>query len=185
MFEPGLYSMIGGLKPLASPWQRLTLAFQHGFPGLPAPVHLGFSLVLLAVCAAPVERLVGPARFTLVTVCAMGAYAVAHLVPSVDGHGASGVIWAYAPILFVARRRRREEQPGRDAAVLTVMWVVVPVVMTLLVYASGYRGNPLTALVLANLFHISGTLVGVFFAMLWSRGILAPVSPAPHGRKCS
>lgn len=47
LFFPGLYQIFGGTKPLHYPWQKFTLAFQHGFHGLPLLVHLGLNLVLL------------------------------------------------------------------------------------------------------------------------------------------
>ena len=33
MLDADLYRFLGGYKPLSSPWQRLTLAFQHGYRG--------------------------------------------------------------------------------------------------------------------------------------------------------
>ena len=182
MFRPGLYSFLGGFKPLASPWQRLTLAFQHGFQGLPAPVHLAFNVFLLLYCGVLAERLLGRLRFLLLTLAAMGTYAVAHLCPVVDGHGSSGVIWAYAPIVLVALRHAwRTDREGalrdphfqRGRGVLLIMWGAVTLVMAGLIYGMGYRGNPLYALLLGNIFHITATATGFAFAFLWRHRITA------------
>jgi membrane associated rhomboid family serine protease len=182
MFFPSLYHVLGGLKPLASPWQRLVLAFQHGFPGFPAPVHLAFNLALLGYLGPRVERILGHGRFALLTVAAMGTYAVAHLCPLVDGHGASGVIWAYAPVIFLDLRRRW--RTDRDAArmdpefqggrgMLLIMWGAVTIVMAGIAYGSGYRGNPVYTVLLGNIFHVTATVTGLAFAFAWRRRILA------------
>lgn len=173
MIDPSLYRFLGGFKPLGSEWQRLTLPFQHGFPGLPSPVHLALDAALLLTVGAAAERVLGSGRFALLTLAAMVAYAVAHTVPPVDGHGASGLLWAYAPVVFVATRGggNTADAPARFSALLAVMWVVVPLFVTVLVTLSGYRGNPILAFFLGNIFHLSGTIVGVVGAMAWRERI--------------
>jgi len=173
MIRPGSREVLGGLKPLHSPWQRLTLAFQHGYGGLPPWLHLGLNAILLLRVGRAAERLLGSARFAALTVAAMGGFAVAHLCPRVDGHGSSGVIWAYAPVVFVAIRSG--DGPGRKGlvALLAVMWIVVTPAMAAVAYAGGFRGNPLMALVLGNLFHVAASVVGIAAAFAWRDRIAA------------
>jgi len=190
IFIPSLYSYLGGTKPLTSNWQLLTLPFQHGFHGFPAILHLGLDALLLLYCGVFAERLLGRTRFALLTLAAMAAFAVAHQCPVVEGHGSSGVIWAYAPIVLVAlRHERRKLRDGKrlhpylelGEMVLVLMWGIITVIMTVLVYSLGYRGNPVFALLLGNIFHVSATLVGAALAYTWRdriRGRLDEAIPA-------
>lgn len=182
LFYPGLYQIFGGYKPINYPWQKLTIAFEHGFYGFPLIVHLIGNGILLWFCGSFCEKLLGTARFFLLTVAAMLGFALTHSLPFIDGHGSSGVIWAYPPVMFIALRSfssidksRAESDPGIEKIkmLLVIMWIVISVFMAVIPYFAGWRGNPLTSLLLANTFHISATVVGFVFALVWRRHIVA------------
>jgi len=181
LFLPDLYEIFGGYKPLNYPWQKWTIAFEHGFYGFPLIVHLLGNGILLWLCGSFCEKLLGTSRFFLLTLTAMLGFALTHSLPFIDGHGASGVIWAYPPVMFIAMRTYSsmdKASAGSDPGIqkikmlLVIMWIVISVFMAIIPYFAGWRGNPLTSLFLANTFHISATIVGFVFGLLW-RGHIA------------
>ena len=68
LFFPGLYEIFDGYKPLNYPWQKFTLPFQHGFYAFPLLVHFGLNLILLTFCGVFSEKILGAARFLLLTI---------------------------------------------------------------------------------------------------------------------
>lgn len=178
-WDPSLRETFGGVGSPASAWQRIWLPFQHGFPGMPGPVHLAFNLLLLLTVGVEAERLLGSLRFAALSIAAAGTYALAHALPWVDGHGASGVIWAYGPVLFFGLRHAvRSGQTGAPRAArargwLWLLWGAVTLFMTVIPYAGGYRGSPLRPLLLGNWFHLVATLTGFPLAYAWRRRIAA------------
>ncbi|MGD2115508.1 MAG: hypothetical protein PVG07_10670, partial [Acidobacteriota bacterium] len=97
-------------------------------------------------------------------------------------NGSSLVIWSWGPPLLLALVRVRnrpdaalEEALGAGAerirGILVILYVVVTAVMTALPYAAGWRGDPVTAFLLGNRYHLVATGVGVLFAFLWRRRI--------------
>jgi len=181
-FFPGLYQIFGGYKPINYLWQKVTIAFEHGFYGFPLLVHLLGNGILLWFCGNFCEKLLGSARFFLLTIAAIAGFGLAHSLPFIDGHGSSGVIWAYPPVMFVTLRQYRRLAPQKTQSdpgvqhirgLLIIMWVVITLFMTVLPYFAGWQGDPLTSLILANTFHISATGVGFLFAFLWRGHIVS------------
>ncbi|NIR47129.1 rhomboid family intramembrane serine protease [candidate division KSB1 bacterium] len=180
LFFPGLYEVFGGYKPLSYPWQKLTLAFEHGFSGYPLIVHLGFNGFLLWYCGILAEKILGSARFLLLTLAAMVGFALAHSLAMIEGHGSSGVIWAYSPIVFVtlhSYQKMNKDKASSDPkfnqgkTILIIMWGVVTVFMAIIPYLFGWRGNIFFALIFGNIFHISGTCVGFLLILFWRNHI--------------
>jgi membrane associated rhomboid family serine protease len=152
----------------------LTSPFVHGFSTASLIPHLAGNLLLLWYAGSRVERRLGTARFALLTLAAVGVYAVVVVASSADVNGASVFIWAYAPPLAVLYRFRPRTERGfggaDDAAtpvVLAVMWIVVPLLMTTVPYAFGWSGGPIVAFFVSNTFHISATVVGIGGAWVW------------------
>ncbi len=177
--RPDLYGALGGLRPLSHPWQPATAAFEHGFDGVPLVAHLAGNLVLLWATGRIAEPLLGSLRYACVTALAIACFALALLVGPVDGHGASSFIYAYPPVLLAARiYAKATNDPGALAvtgpvnALLVLMWGVVPALMAIIPYAVGWRGGIFEALVLGNLFHLTGTAAGAAGAWMW-RGEIA------------
>lgn len=177
---PSLYGIFGGIEPRAYPWQLFTAVLEHGWPGFPGAVHLLLNTFLVLECGRPCERLLGSARFLGLCLASASANAVAQLYTG-GANGSSLVIWSWGPPLFVAllwarRRANAAEGPGasRIRGALIVMYVVVIAAMGLLPYAGGWRGNPVVALLLGNVYHLVATAVGTLAALVWRQRI--------HGR---
>lgn len=167
--HPRLYAVFGGVGTLEYPWQALTSAFEHGWPGVPLLPHLIGNLVLIWLVGPAAERLLGAWRFLVVTAAALALYVAARWLTGLEANGASVFIWAYAPIVFVGRRRlARTEDMEKYNVVLFIMWVAVPLGMGLVIALSASVG-PLLALAAGNAFHASATVAGVAAALLWRR----------------
>lgn len=175
MVFPSLSSLLGGVGEVRHVWQPFTAVLQHGWPGFPAIVHLGLNAFLILECGRPCERLLGSGRF--LALCLASTAANAALQMLTEGvNGSSLVIWAWGPPLFLALRHARPEDGDGTArarlrGVLIVMYGIVTVAMGLLPYATGWRGNPLEALLRANQFHLVATAVGTLAALLWRQRI--------------
>jgi len=174
---PSLERLLGGIGERRHLWQPFTAVLEHGWPGFPALLHLALNAFLILECGRPCERLLGSGRFLVL--CLASAAANAALQVLTEGvNGSSLVIWAWGPPLLVAllwaRRRGRGEGDGartRIRGVLIVMYVVVTAFMSLLPYASGWRGDPLRAFLLGNRYHLTATAAGVLGALLWRHRI--------------
>jgi len=67
---------------------------------------------------------------------------------------------------------RRQGAAARDTTVyqrlrgiLILMYAVIVILMAMLPYFFGWRGNPLVSLLIGNLFHLTATAVGTLFAL--------------------
>lgn len=178
LFFPNLYGILGGLEPRRYPWQLFTAVFEHGWPGVHGSIHLALNAFLILECGRPCERLLGWRRFVALGVLSTSSNAVAQLLT--EGiNGSSLVIWSWGPALFVALRWARRRDPGvvevpayvRLRGVLVLMYGVIVVVMAVLPYLGGWRGDPLYALVRGNLYHAVATAAGVVFAVLGAGSI--------------
>lgn len=178
LFSSSLYRLFSAIEPREHVWQVFTAAFQHGWPGFPAPLHLALNTFLIYECGRPCERLLGHGRFAVLSILALGASAVLQTFTG-GANGSSLVIWAWGPPLFVALRwaRREDRAVGssesyqRIRGVLILMYVIIVVAMGAMPYLAGWRGNPFVSLLRANAFHLAATGVGVAFALAARRFI--------------
>lgn len=175
---PELYDVLGGIEPRRHWWQVFTAAFEHGWPGFHGAIHLALNTFLIFECGRPCERLLGSGRFLVLGLLALVANA-AVLSFTEGANGSSLVIWSWGPAVFVtllwAKRRNARVAVtaayGRIRGVLVLMYGVIVVVMGFIPYLFGWRGNPLVALFLGNLYHLVATAVGIGFAW-WSAGYI-------------
>lgn len=139
----------------------------HGFAGVPAPVHLGLNVTLLFLLGARLERALTSLQVVTLTAGAYLAYLIGLLVAGalwdLDAVGLSGILWAW---LFPTRLAL---PPGRPRSsfepLFWLMLVWIPVgfaVVTALLNTERW----LAAALLANLFHGIGTVVGLLAAVL-------------------
>jgi len=152
----------------------ITSPFVHGFSRTSMLPHLFGNLILLLIVGRHLEQRVGSYRFLLVTICALLAYGFIQILANYDVNGASVFIWAYAPPCAVAAWGKRQHAESRTIGVLVVMWVLIPLAMTAVPFAYGFQGNILNAFLIANTFHISASLVGTVFAILWRKDLEKP-----------
>ncbi len=167
---PGLQDVFGGIGPLAHPWQLFTSAFEHGGPGFPLPVHLALNLVLLAKTGPPAERLLGPARFLVLTLVSILFYCLAQRATGVEANGSSVFIWSYGPVLFCALRlagmdRGDGANQSEFRVTLWILWVAVPFGFAVFLALGGV--DFWLALSLGNIFHFTATLAGFLGVWRW------------------
>lgn len=188
LIHPSLYDIFGGIRPRQHWWQPFTATFEHGWPGLHGSIHLALNTFMIFECGRPCERLLGSGRFLLLSLASLAANALA--VSLTEGaNGSSMVIWSWGPPLFVAMTWAKRQGPGVDQSagyrrlrsVLILMYGVVVVLMGLLPYLSGWRGNPLVSLLKGNLYHLVATAVGAIFTVCAAdhiRSRMAALEPA-------
>jgi len=173
MARPDLGAMLDGMAPREHPWQPVTAAFLHGWPGLPRWLHLIVNGFLMLRLGPYCERLLGSGRFLLLSVAALAANAA--VVARTDGvNGSSLVMWAWGPPLFVALLAARRADPEategpiyRDVRwVLILFYAVVIALMAIVPYVYGWRGTLASALARGNLYHLVATVIGTVFAVL-------------------
>ncbi|HSR50875.1 MAG TPA: rhomboid family intramembrane serine protease [Acidobacteriota bacterium] len=172
LFFPGLYEIFGGVEPRRHCWQVFTAAFEHGWPGFHGSIHLALNTFLILECGRPCERLLGSRRFLVLGLLSLAANALV-LALTEGANGSSMVIWSWGPPLFAALLWSRRQDPSaagsaasqRIVGILVVMYAVITLVMGLLPYLFGWRGNPLVALFRANIFHLTATAVGALFTL--------------------
>ena len=157
---PSLSGVLGGVGVMSHPWQPWMAVFLHGWPGMPVLLHLTGNLVLLALVGPSVERRLGSVRFLVVTLLAIFAAGIVRILSGVEFNGASAFIWAYAPFLWLLVRNGEQTD---KAGILYVMWLIVPLAMGLLLTLNGT--HLITAFLLGNLYHLSGTVIG--FGAVW------------------
>ncbi len=176
IIEPNVDASLRGTLPRLSFWQPFTAAFVHGWPGTPVWMHLALSVLLVMRAGPYCERLLGHGRFALLCV---GAMAVNGIVMQFGGgvNGASIVVWAWGPSLWLALKVARETDPEAAAGsamyqdvrwVLRFVYIVLVMAVTALPYLYGYRGDPVTAFLRGNLHHMVSAGVGAAFTMLWA-----------------
>jgi hypothetical protein len=172
LLQPELYRVFGGVGSLDYPWQVFSSAFEHGWPGFPLLPHLLIDLLLILVVGVAAEAMLGAARFFALTVAAIGCYWLARALTGIEANGSSVFIWSYAPIVLlgVLHTARHGGSGGsvyeRLRSMLIIMWIVVPLVLGGLALARG--ANPMMAIPVANVFHISATVAGFGGALAWS-----------------
>lgn len=191
IFWPELRSIFGGLREQEHTWLLFTAAFQHGFPPVPALVHLIVMLILLSLLGPRLERILGHWRFGLLILVSIIVYALAIDLSPFEANGASGVLWAFGPPIFIALRETRQiygRSVRNDATyhvlsnVLILMYVVFTLFMIAIPYLIGFRGNLLLAFLYGNLFHLIATVAGILFAILYRgriRSRLTKISLGP------
>lgn len=170
LIDPGLERVFGGVGRLRYPWQEVTAAFEHGWPGVPLLPHLAGNLVLLALAAPAAERALGAWRFLVLTLAALVLQVAVRRTTGIDGNGASLFLWAYPPVLWACERGRPGEQAPPAGAlpvapVLFVTWGVIPLVMTGLLLAQGH--GPVVAFLGGNAFHLAATAAGFAAVAAW------------------
>lgn len=175
---PALHARLEGVGPDREPWQYFTAVFVHGWPGVPSLIHFGLNAVLICACGAPCERLLGSARFLLISIASAGGNVLLQSVT--EGiNGASMVIWSWGPPLCMAlvEARRmsadvlRTPAATRITGVLVIMYIAVTLGMTVIPYAGGWSGNLFVATWLGNRYHATATAIGVLFALAFRRTI--------------
>jgi membrane associated rhomboid family serine protease len=170
LVHPALYDVFGGIEPRRHWWQPFTAALMHGWPGFHGSVHLALNVFLILECGRPCERLLGHGRFLALGLLSLAANAL--VLTFTEGvNGSSLVIWSWGPPLFVALMWAKRHGAGaistgyqRVRGILILMYGIIVLVMAFLPYIFGWRGNPVTALFRANLFHLVATGVGIVFA---------------------
>lgn len=156
-------------------WQPLTSNLEHGnyFGIVPLWAHLLGNCLVIGVFGVMVERLLGRCRFWIVSVSALLSHLVFRWILHSNGNGASGIAWAYAPIVAVtilymyredAKKLWRDPWTYLSFLLFAAIWIAITV------------GGILIQAHSMNLFHLLATFVGSIYAWLWRSGIAKRVA---------
>jgi hypothetical protein len=176
---PNLQHVFGSFDEGTDWVQRLTIAFQHGFEWRSSVVHLIVDVVLLAFIGIFAEKVLGSGLFFVLTVSTLLWYLIVHSVFGMMGHGGSGLTWAYAPVVFyvlnegrlLKTRSQFDEFFRTLRMILLLMYLVVPVLMSIIPIYFDSETPIMRSVFYGNLFHITSTLWGVGFVMLFREDI--------------
>lgn len=172
---PNLQHVFGSYNENTDFMQRLTIAFQHGFEAKSAVVHLLVDIVLLALVGTYVEKIMGSYLFFLLNLVAIAQYIFIHALLGMTGHGGSGLIWAYAPMLFYSLNEGRllktrsqfDEMYFTFRTVLVIMYTIIPLLMSIIPIYFDSESPMLQAVFFGNIFHLSATLTGIGFVVIY------------------
>ncbi len=171
---PWLRHLVTAAPPQRHPWWFVTALFTHADRTvIPLYLHFITNVAVIALFGSRVERRLGSARTALVVVTAVAAQLVVSRAIGTYGDGASGIAWAFAPLALPAvldeyRRRRRAAFADASFLAHVVLYGWIWIVVTAASFAMGAHAT--------NLWHLTATLVGVGFLLLWRRHLLG------HGR---
>ncbi|MFZ5554361.1 MAG: rhomboid family intramembrane serine protease [Bacteroidota bacterium] len=178
---PNLQYVFGSYGDETTKIQRLTLTFQHGFDGFPVSgfVHLLINLLLFIFLGLATEKILGTFYFFILTACAMIFYMVVHSAFNMTGHGAGGVLYAYAPVIFYSLSEGRllktrsvfDEMYRNLRTVLLIMYTVIPILMAVVPIHFDSDIPFYQAFLYGNIFHISATLLGIIFMFLFKEPV--------------
>lgn len=176
---PNLRHVFGSFDEGTGIMQRLTVAFQHGFEMRSAVVHLLVDLVLYAMMGIFLEKVMGAWMFFLLNFSAILFYIIVHLVFDMTGHGGSGLIWAYAPLVFytlnegrlLKTRSQFDEFYRTLRTVLVVMYTLIPLLMSIIPIYFDSESPLLQSVINGNLFHVTATLWGIGFLMIYRENV--------------
>ncbi len=160
--DPVFYRVFGGEPSPTYVWQYVTHNFEHG-PVDPIGAHLLGNALAIVVFGVLAERVLGRARFLLLTITVLAVHTVFLAVSHRYGNGASGITCVYPPIALVVMGRILRTR-GRKALKDWAFWVVgAMLALMLAVYLSRSLEQ--------NLTHINATVVGFLFAFVWRQRI--------------
>lgn len=179
MVFPNLQHVFGSFDDHSTSIQRLTLVFQHGFDNLSGIVHLFINIILFIFIGISTEKILGPFYFFILTLSAILFYLIVHSVFQMTGHGAAGVLYAYAPVIFYSLNEGRllktrsvfDEMYRNLRTVLVIMYTVLPILMAVVPIHFDSDLPFVKALLFGNIFHISATLLGIIFMLIFKEKI--------------
>lgn len=103
--DPGLYFVLGGDAPVHRWWQPLVAQFVHG-GGWPGPTaHLLANSLILLMGGSLIERVLGPARFLLLSLCCFLMFGLFMWRTHYPANGFSAVTFSYWLVLAAALQR--------------------------------------------------------------------------------
>lgn len=173
ILRPEWGDRLSGLAPREHAWQPWTAPFLHGWPEVPRWLHLVVNVFLMVRIGPYAERLLGSVRFLGLCVVSLGAGAAA--IHFTDGtNGAAVVMWSWCAPLLVALVVARRLDPSAPEGpvykdirwVLMLFLVLVPLLMTAIPFAYGYRGNPFPVFLDGNRYHGIALAVGLVYVGL-------------------
>ena len=179
MVFPNLQNVFGSFDDHTSTIQRLTIVFQHGFDDLSGMIHLFVNILLFIFIGVSTERILGPFYFFILTNAAILFYIFVHSVFDMTGHGAAGVLYAYAPVIFYSLNEARllktrsvfDEMYRNLRNVLLIMYLLFPILMAVVPIHFDSELPFLQSLWVGNIFHLSATLLGIVFVFIFREKI--------------
>lgn len=169
-FNPLLYEVFGSNQWKNYFWQHLSYNLEHGSPwgGLPLPVHLLGNCLVIIVFGVLVERVLGRKHFFFLSVSALFLHILMRWGLGSTGNGASGITWAYAPMVFfiiVKLYRLNREKLIKDPlfyvsiCIFLLIWIFITV-------DSAINGMHHT-----NIFHLVASIVGIVYTYCYRKRI--------------
>ncbi len=159
--------------------QRMTLSYQHGFDEVSALVHLLVDIVLMIMIGAFTEKVLGNFRFFILTLSAMLLYMLVHFIFKMIGHGASPIIYSYAPIVYyclnegrlIKTRSAYDDHFRELRSVLAVLIFILPVLFSFVPINFDSNFNFFESIFYGNLFNAIGLATGFVFLSVYKKHI--------------
>jgi membrane associated rhomboid family serine protease len=178
-FFTNLENVFGSFNKQTSIPQLFTLSFQHGFDTLSAVLHLLVNLILMAYLAVMTEKIAGSWRFFLLNVIAIITYGLFHKLLSMTGHGLTGLLWAYTPVIFYTLNEVRllktrsifDDLYRSLKNILMAMFTVFPVLFAIIPIHFESELPLYKAVIEGNVFIFTATLTGFLFMLLFKEQI--------------
>ena len=156
---PQLDPVLNGMYPIKYPWQRFTAIFAHG-AGIDVRIHLmgnTFGIIIFGILS---ERVLPGMKFFIFFLFTLIVDIVVLYTFKIEGNGISTIVWAFTPVvaviqIYIMKCHRKLVTPWYFivSALLVCCWVVQPIIF----------GH--------NFMHDVGIIVGVIFAVIWSKAI--------------
>lgn len=167
-FSSKYYFVFGGTSTPMYPWQNIiTSQFEHGSyhgevmgVGVPLLTHLIGNVLVILIFGSVTERIVGTNKFFIISITAgIGTFILSNIF-KLYGNGASGIAWAYGPIMFIILLQLYKKNKRLlikdflfyvSIFLLLMMWIII-----------SFIGGKSTII-----FHTISTIIGILFVFLW------------------
>lgn len=182
MMFPNLDSFYGAKEPGGVPMLvRLTVPFQHGFDFTSRAVHVAIMIILFALIARPVEKVIGTFRFLAFTVGCWAIYALTHRLLELQGHGFHPILWAYSVVVwyilgeakFIKTRSSFQENYRLLRGIILLMWIAAPLMMIFipLHFKNSHEISLVESAYYGNILHVLGFVLGIIGVVIFRQAI--------------
>lgn len=170
LLDDVLYAFLGANVGLAFPWQYLTSVFAHG-PEPPLLIHLIFNLLIIIICIALTEKLIGSWWVFLIFVLTSVNFTIIRFETLNFYNGISIFIFAFAPFTFFVLLIDYKNN-GKEVWVNLFNILALFLLFCISVLYPIYFSIIDSIFCQRNLLLMFSIIIGVIFVVLWRKRIL-------------